>query len=134
MIVESFPKYALQSTQTFIGILSMFIRLSKQMHFHKYFEERFTKGQVILETFSFNLSRNIRAVYNRENKPRLTIAAAYVRREGNHLYEYGLHKTRTTSINGSRLVRGRKAKRLAFVGKIAIFYCLFRFKLTFRST
>ena len=30
-------------------------------------------------------------------------SAAYMRREGNHLYEYGLHKTRTTRINGSRL-------------------------------
>ena len=134
MIVESFPRYALQNTQTFIGIVSMFIRLSKNMHFHKSFEELFTKGQVILETFSLNLSRNIRAVHTRENNPRLTIAVAYLRSEGNHLYEHGLHKTRTTSINGSRLVRGRKAKRLALVGKIAIFYCLFRFKLTFRST
>jgi len=103
MIVESFPRYALQNTQTFIRIVSMFIRLSKKMHFHKYFEELFTKGQLILATFSFNLSRNIRAVYTRENKPPLTIAAAYVRLEGNHLYEYGLHKTRTTRINGSRL-------------------------------
>ena len=34
---------------------------------------------------------DIRAVYTRENKPRLTIAAAYIRRERNHLYEYGLY-------------------------------------------
>ena len=34
---------------------------------------------------------NIRAVYTRENKPRLTLAAAYIRRERNHLYEYGLY-------------------------------------------
>ena len=70
----------------------MFIRLSKNMHFHKSFEELFTKGQVILPTFSLNLSRNIRAVHTRENNPRLTIAVAYLRSEGNHLYEYGLHK------------------------------------------
>ena len=47
-----------------------------------------------------------RAVYKRENKPRLTLAAAYVRRERNHLYEYGLHKTRTARINGSWLKPG----------------------------
>ena len=35
--------------------------------------------------------RNNRAVYTRENKPRLTLAAAYIRRERNHLYEYGLY-------------------------------------------
>ena len=32
-----------------------------------------------------------RAVYTRENKPRLTIAVAYIRRKRNHLYEYGLY-------------------------------------------
>ena len=32
-----------------------------------------------------------RAVYTRENKPRLTLAAAYIRRERNDLYEYGLY-------------------------------------------
>ena len=31
-----------------------------------------------------------RAVYTRENKPRLTLAAAYVIRKRNYLYEYGL--------------------------------------------
>ena len=39
----------------------------------------------------------IRAVYTRENKPRLTLAAAYVSRERNYLYEYklpGQDKTR----------------------------------------
>ena len=30
------------------------------------------------------------------------MAAIYIRREGNHLYEYSLYKTRTASINGSR--------------------------------
>ena len=35
-------------------------------------------------------SRNNRAVYTRENKPRLTLAAAYVSRERNCLYEYKL--------------------------------------------
>ena len=39
----------------------------------------------------------------RENKPRLTIAAAYIRRETNHLYEYSLYQTRTARINGSWL-------------------------------
>ena len=31
-----------------------------------------------------------RAVYTRENKPRLTLAAAYVSRERSYLYEYKL--------------------------------------------
>ena len=31
------------------------------------------------------------------------MAAVYIRREGNHLYEYSLYKTRTAGINGSRL-------------------------------
>ena len=75
---------------------------------------------------------NIRAVYTRENKSRLTRAEAYINRERNHLYEYGSHKTRTAGINGSRLSSRsdrsndevvcfgakrnlRKAKRLALV-------------------
>ena len=33
---------------------------------------------------------HIRAVYTRENKPRLALAAAYVSRERNYLYEYKL--------------------------------------------
>ena len=33
---------------------------------------------------------NNRAVYTRENKPRLTLAAAYIIRERNYLYEYKL--------------------------------------------
>ena len=45
-----------------------------------------------------------RAVYTRENKLRLTLAAAYKRRETKHLYEYGLYLTRTARINGSRLI------------------------------
>ena len=36
-------------------------------------------------------SLHIRAVYTRENKPWLTLAVAYIRRERNHLYEYGLY-------------------------------------------
>ena len=51
-------------------------------------------------TFDVHLNR---AVYTRENKSRLTLAAAYIRRERNHLYEYGLYYTRTARINGSRL-------------------------------
>ena len=34
--------------------------------------------------------KTIRAVYTRENKPRLTLAAAYIIRERNYLYEYKL--------------------------------------------
>ena len=80
-----------------------------------------------------------RAVYTRENKPRLTLAAAYIRGERNHLYEFGLHKTRTAGVNGSLLSprpdqsnddvvlfwcerASQKAKRLPLVRKIAIFY------------
>ena len=33
---------------------------------------------------------NNRAVYTRENKPRLTLTAAYIIRESNYLYEYKL--------------------------------------------
>ena len=36
----------------------------------------------------FPLLTNNRAVYTRENKPRLTLAAAYITRELNYLYEY----------------------------------------------
>ena len=39
--------------------------------------------------YAVNLN-NIRAVYTRENKPRLTLAAAYIIRERNYLYEYKL--------------------------------------------
>ena len=46
-------------------------------------------------------TREIRAVYTRDNKPRLTLASAYIRGERNHLYECGLHKMRTAGINGS---------------------------------
>ena len=38
----------------------------------------------------WHLEGHIRAVYTRENKPRLTLAAAYVSRERNYLYEYNL--------------------------------------------
>ena len=34
---------------------------------------------------------NNRVVYTRENNPRLTITDAYIRRERNHLDEYGLY-------------------------------------------
>ena len=46
-------------------------------------------------------TREIWAVYTRDNKPRLTLAEAYIRGEKNHLYECGLHKMRTAGINGS---------------------------------
>ena len=48
------------------------------------------------------LEKNL-AVYTRENKPRLTLVEAYIRRERNYLYNYGLHKTQTARMNGSRL-------------------------------
>ena len=44
-----------------------------------------------MEQVSSTQKVNNRAVYTRENKPRLTLAAAYIRRERNHLYEYGLY-------------------------------------------
>ena len=44
-----------------------------------------------MRTLIISLTRlYIRAVYTRENKPRLTLAAAYVSRERNYLYEYKL--------------------------------------------
>ena len=48
-------------------------------------------------------NRHNRAVYTRENKPRLTLATACIRGERNHLYECGLHKMRTAGIYDSRL-------------------------------
>ena len=42
-------------------------------------------------------------VYTRENNPRLTLVEAYIRRERNYLYDYGLHKTQTARMNGSGL-------------------------------
>ena len=42
------------------------------------------------DTLFFPLIKHIRAVYTRENKPQLTLAAAYVSRERNYLYEYKL--------------------------------------------
>ena len=85
------------------------------------------------------------------------MAAAYIRRKGNNLYYYSVHKTRTTSINGSRLsLRPDRSNDDVFVlvprviwrsgsseqksetigfGKENrhILHCLFRFKLTLRS-
>ena len=64
--------------------------------------------------------KNIRAVYTRENKPRLTLAAAYVSRERNCLYEYklpGQDKTRLEkAVNVDfvpfiRVVRGLRKPR-----------------------
>ena len=40
--------------------------------------------------FSHSALLDNRAVYTRENKPRLTLGAAYVSRERNYLYEYKL--------------------------------------------
>ena len=40
--------------------------------------------------FCLHLFYQNRAVYTRENKPRLTLAVAYIIRERNYLYEYKL--------------------------------------------
>ena len=65
----------------------------------------------------------IRVVYTRENKLRLTLAAAYVSRERNYLYEYilpGQDKTRLEkAVNVGfvpfiRVVRGLRKPRLIF--------------------
>ena len=45
----------------------------------------------------------------RENKPRLTLAAAYIRRELGHLYQCGFHKTRNSRINGSLMYKNNWA-------------------------
>ena len=42
--------------------------------------------------------------FTREKKRRITQAAAYIRRELNHLYERGSYKTRRARINGLRLI------------------------------
>ena len=42
-------------------------------------------------TYCNSFSHLNRALYTSENKPRLIIAAAYIRRERNRLYEYGLY-------------------------------------------
>ena len=50
-----------------------------------------------------------RAVYTRENKPRITQPAAYVSRELSHLYDHGLHK---------KLVRGLRKPRTSFLCRL----------------
>ena len=47
---------------------------------------------------------HIRAIYTGENKTRLMQDAPYIKRELYHLYVRVLHKTRTSRINGSRLI------------------------------
>ena len=42
----------------------------------------------IKPNFLTSMGYHIRAVYTRVNKPRLTLAAAYLSRERNYLYEY----------------------------------------------
>ena len=85
------------------------------------------------------------------------MAAAYIRRKGNNLYYYSVHKTRTTSINGSRLssrpdrsnddvlcfgaarnltqwLERAKSETIGFGQENRhILHCLFRFKLTLQS-
>ena len=58
-----------------------------------------------------------------------TLATACIRGERNHLYECGLHKMGTAGIK-----KKKKAKRLALVRKIAIFYTVVSFQLTFWSS
>ena len=48
-------------------------------------------GEGITTRYELKIKCLIKAVYTRANKPRLTLAAAYIRRERNHLYEYGLY-------------------------------------------
>ena len=50
-----------------------------------------------------------RAVYTRENKPRIRQSAAYLSRELSHLYEHGLHK---------KLVRGLRKPRTSFLCRL----------------
>ena len=47
-------------------------------------------GIVIYCVNCFHCVDHFRAVYTRENKPRLTLAAAYIVHEMNYLYEYKL--------------------------------------------
>ena len=54
-------------------------------------------------------ARDIRAVYTRENKPRITQSAAYLSRELSHLYEHGLYK---------KLVRGLRKPRTSFLCRL----------------
>ena len=92
-----------------------------------------------------------RAVYSKENKPRLTLATAYIRGERNHLYECGLHKMRTAGRNGSRFSprpdqsnddvvcfgaseRAKKRNDWLWSGKSPYFTLSFSFQLTFRSS
>ena len=69
------------------------------------FEAGHTKAWKLRTKYNicFFCSPYIRAVYTRKNKPRLTLAAAYISRKRNYLYEYGLNNTPTAGINGSRL-------------------------------
>ena len=53
-------------------------------------DARHVFGRWVVDGSKSVLQGDIRAVYTRENKPRLTLAAAYVSRERNYLYEYKL--------------------------------------------
>ena len=68
---------------------SVTCKKSSDFHGRIRFQSRFTIRWE-LEDKNF-LKIDIRAVYTRENKPRLTLAAAYIRRERKHLYQYGLY-------------------------------------------
>ena len=56
-----------------------------------------------------NIVGRNRAVYTRENKPRITQSAAYLSRELSHLYEHGLYK---------KLVRGLRKPRTSFLCRL----------------
>ena len=68
-------------------------------------------GDTALDTgkASAHCGGNIRAVYTRENKPRITQSAAYVSRELSHLYEHGLSKELVRGLRKPRLTVARVA-------------------------
>ena len=61
-------------------------------------------------------SRNNRAVHTRENKARLTLAAAYIIRERNYLYEY-----KRPGQDKPRLEKAVNVDLVPFVGGVRVF-------------
>ena len=93
-------------------------------------------------SYNFQQGRSTALIREKISPSLRTLAEAYIRRERNHFFENGLHMTRIAGINGSRLSSWtdrssddvvcfgasrnlRKAKRLALVWKIVIFYIVF---------
>ena len=74
-------------------------------------------------TRMFKQLEDNRAVYTRENKPRLTLAAAYIIRERNYLYEY--------KLPGRDKPRLEKAVSVDFVPFIRSFRVLCKPRLIF---